>query len=149
LSSTPINQSPDETEPPELADAGRSPGPERFEAARLRLQNALDALRAAISRQTELTQEQADRMAEHDALQEDRSRLAVELDATGRKTRALEAANGEAARRIERAAAAVRAILASDSSQERLAHARATGKDSSQERLTDARATAPHSSGDA
>ncbi|WP_374545855.1 DUF4164 family protein [Rhodoblastus sp.] len=90
----------------------------RLETARRRLRVALDGLDAAVTRQAERALDQADQAAEYAALQDDRSRLAVELDAAARRLRALEAANGEAARRIERASAAVRAVLAADSGQE-------------------------------
>ncbi len=75
---------------------------------------ALAGLDHALSRHNELALEQADQVAEFSALQEDRSRLARELDAATVRMRVLEAANGEAARRIERASAAVRAVIAND-----------------------------------
>ena len=54
--------------------------------------------------------------AEFSAMQEDRSRLALELDAATARLRAFEAANGEALARVERASAAVRALLAAGKS---------------------------------
>ncbi len=82
--------------------------------AQKRLRAALAGLDHALSRHNELTLEQADQVAEFSALQEDRSRLARELDGAANRMRALEAANGEAARRIEHASAAVRAVIAND-----------------------------------
>jgi hypothetical protein len=95
------------------------PPPERlFSEAQKRLRAAVDGLGVALSRHNDRAIELADRDAEYSALQEDRSRLAQELDAATLRLRALEAANGEAARRIERASAAVRAVIAADASQE-------------------------------
>jgi hypothetical protein len=101
-----------EAEPP------RASARDRLEAAHRRLRGALDALDSAVIRQNERALGQADQNAEFSALQDDRSRLAVELEAASRRLKALEAANGEAARRIERASAAVRAVLAADSAGE-------------------------------
>lgn len=114
---TPIEAEPS---PPRQEKPGAQERPEtaRLETARRRLRVALDGLDAAVTRQAERALDQADQAAEYAALQDDRSRLAVELDAAARRLRALEAANGEAARRIERASAAVRAVLAADSGQE-------------------------------
>ncbi len=96
-----------------------APAPEALVAeAQRRLRAALEGLVVALSRHNERALEQADQAAEYSALQEDRSRLARELDAASSRLRALEAAHGEAARRIERASAAVRAVLADDSSGE-------------------------------
>ena len=69
---------------------------------------------AALSLQAERALETADESAEFSAMQEDRSRLAQELDAATARLRAFEAANGEALTRVERAGAAVRAVLAAD-----------------------------------
>ena len=44
-------------------------------------------------------------------MQDDRSRLAVELDAAVDRSRALESANGEAARRLASAAEAIGRVL--------------------------------------
>jgi hypothetical protein len=95
------------------------PGPDGgFDAARQRLRAAIGALDAAIGHQNERTLERSDQMAEYAALQEDRCRLALELEAEKQRTRALEAASDDASRRIERAARAVRAVLAADSPRE-------------------------------
>jgi hypothetical protein len=124
LSST-VNEQP----PPDAAAHDAAGAREKFDAARRRLRAAFDALDAAISRRAERALETADQLAEYSALQDDRSRLAIELDAAARRARTLEAANVEAARRIERAAAAVRAVLAADAESERSAYAGANGAD--------------------
>jgi hypothetical protein len=80
-----------------------------------RLNAALEALDRAVSLQTERRIEQADQEAEYSALQEDRSRLAQALDAANGRVETLQDNQIEAARRVERASAAVRAILASQS----------------------------------
>lgn len=131
LPSTLNEQTSIETCAPVSAGSPAGKGPQsRFEAARHRLRAALGALDAAVHRQTELGAEQADQMAELAALQEDRSRLAIELDAAVEHIRELDAAGAEAAHRIERAASAVRAVLDADSAEERSAYAGDTAKDS-------------------
>lgn len=103
--------------PPEPTDleASADPAAEFLLAeARKRLRAALEGLDQALSRQSQLALEQADQIAEYAALQEDRSRLAQELDAVAARERLLEAANLEAARRIERIGATVRAVIDAD-----------------------------------
>ncbi|MGO8738770.1 DUF4164 family protein [Rhodoblastus sp.] len=128
MSSTVNEQLPPEFTASAPVEAGRAQAKERFDAARRRLRAAFGALDAAISRRAERASELADRLAEYSALQDDRSRLAIELDAAARRARTLESANVEAARRIERAAAAVRAVLAADSSAETCAPNSASGE---------------------
>ncbi|HUO54129.1 MAG TPA: DUF4164 family protein [Rhodoblastus sp.] len=127
MSSTPNEQAP--------IDSAALDARARFEAARQKLRAAFDALDAALDRQADRALEQADRLAEFAALQEDRSRLALELETVHQRARALEAANGEAARRIERAAAVVRAVLTDDSAEvvEPLAEAAAAEPHASRE----------------
>jgi hypothetical protein len=88
---------------------------QRLAGAQRRLRAALEGLDAALSLQAERALESADESAEFSALQEDRSRLAQELGAATGRLRAFETANGEALARVERASAAVRAVLAADS----------------------------------
>jgi hypothetical protein len=108
----PLPSSPPE---PTLSDNSADPAAEfLLAAAQERLRAALEGLDHALSRHNQLVFEQADEVAEYAALQEDRSRLAQELDAAAGRARQLEAANLEAARRIERASAAVRAVIAAD-----------------------------------
>ena len=90
----------------------------RLAGAQKRLRAALDGLDAALAHHAERALETADESAEFSAMQEDRSRLAQELDAATARLRAFEAANGEALARVERASAAVRAVLAADKSAE-------------------------------
>jgi hypothetical protein len=90
----------------------------RLTSARKRLSGALADLDRALGVHAERMQDQADQAAEFSAMQDDRSRLAQEMDAATARLRALEAANAEALLRVERAGAAVRAVLAADSSQE-------------------------------
>jgi hypothetical protein len=86
----------------------------RLAGAQKRLRAALDGLDAALSLQAERALESADESAEFSAMQEDRSRLAQDLDAATARLRAFEAANGEALTRVERASAAIREVLAAD-----------------------------------
>jgi chromosome segregation ATPase len=117
-----LSQPPSDSTAPESAPGGeksRSGDPEALlSEARRQLRAALDTLDHAIGRQAERAREQADRAAEYSALQEDRSRLAQELDAALTRIGDLERAIGEAARRIERASAAVRAVLSADDARE-------------------------------
>jgi hypothetical protein len=99
----------------QTAEAGepRHPSPPlRLRAARMRLQTALQALENALSLQAERSIAGADQVAEFELMQEDRSRLALQLDHALDRLGALETAHAEAARRVERASAAVRAVLA-------------------------------------
>jgi hypothetical protein len=108
-------------EPAALASEGAADAlsPERRLAeAQKRLRLALDGLDHALSRHNERALEQSDQAAEFDAVQEDRSRLAQECEAALARMRALEAANIEASRRIERASAAVRAVIGADGARE-------------------------------
>lgn len=84
-------------------------------AAARRLEAALEALDQAIASHTERRGELSDQQAEFFALQEDRSRLACALDAANTRIETLQDNQIEAARRVERARAAVRAILAASS----------------------------------
>jgi len=82
-------------------------------AAAKRLGAALEALDRAVNLQIERRMELADQEAEYSALQEDRSRLAQALDAAQGRIDTLQETQVEAGRRVERASAAVRAILSS------------------------------------
>jgi hypothetical protein len=88
---------------------------DRISGAMRRLDAALEALDRAIGLHTERRLDMADQEAEYSALQEDRSRLAQALDAAHARIEALQDNQVEAARRVERASAAVRAILAASS----------------------------------
>ena len=105
--------------PPEPATPAPAPDAgARLSAARKKLRGALAELDGALGVHAERMRDQADQAAEFSAMQDDRSRLAQEMDAATARLRALEAANAEALLRVERAGAAVRAVLAADSSQE-------------------------------
>ncbi|MBB4197414.1 chromosome segregation ATPase [Rhodoblastus sphagnicola] len=78
-----------------------------------RLETALEALDRAVGMQTDRRTQLADQEAEYSTLQEDRSRLARALDAANGRIETLQDNQIEAARRVARASAAVRSILAS------------------------------------
>jgi hypothetical protein len=86
-------------------------GASGIEAATKRLSLALDALAAAVDRRR-----QADRAEEKLAEQlhtvgTDRSRLASELDTAAARSRRLEEANREIARRLDTAIETIRSVL--------------------------------------
>ena len=86
--------------------------PVTLQRALKRLDGALDALDAAAERRAEAEAARADADAEYAVMQDDRSRLAVELDAALARARALDRVVGDVAVRVDRAGAAVRSILA-------------------------------------
>jgi hypothetical protein len=92
--------------------AGKSQPPQCLEAALRRLSAALDLLAAANERRAEAQAMRANLAEELALMQDDRTRLAVELDGAIARVKALELANEEAARRLSRAVAEVRAVLA-------------------------------------
>lgn len=84
---------------------------DRIEAALKRLSGALDQLEAAAERRALADAARANLETELSVMQDDRARLAVELDGATARARALEHANVEAARRLERANATIRDVL--------------------------------------
>jgi hypothetical protein len=76
-----------------------------------RLRAALDLLEAALERRLRLDGARLDAQEELVLMQDDRARLATELDGALERNRGLVTANMEAARRVERAGAAIRAVL--------------------------------------
>ena len=76
-----------------------------------RLRTALDLLEAAVERWLRQEGGRADGQEELALMQDDRTRLATELDGALGRNRDLAAANVEAARRIERASAVIKALL--------------------------------------
>jgi Domain of unknown function (DUF4164) len=76
-----------------------------------RLRAALDLLEAAIERRVRHEEAQGDAREELALMQDDRARLAVELDGALDRNRTLLSANNEAARRLSHAGAAIRSIL--------------------------------------
>src|SRR5271167_4475287 len=76
-----------------------------------RLASAVDALELAADRRMRHDEARATEQEEYALMQDDRSRLAVELDAAADRSRRLETANGEAAKRLAHAAQAIERFL--------------------------------------
>ncbi|WP_158817922.1 DUF4164 domain-containing protein [Methylocapsa sp. S129] len=76
-----------------------------------RLRAAIDLLEAAIERRLRQDSALGDTQEELALMQDDRARLAVELDGALDRNRALLTANNEAAKRLGRAGAAIRTVL--------------------------------------
>jgi uncharacterized protein YlxW (UPF0749 family) len=84
----------------------------RLDAALKRLAAALDQLEAAAARRAEADAVRADLEEELAIMQDDRSRLAVELDGAVARAKSLQTANAEVSRRLERASATLQSLLA-------------------------------------
>jgi uncharacterized protein DUF4164 len=84
---------------------------DRIEPSLKRLRAALDLLEAALERRARQDGARGDAREELALMQDDRARLAVELDGALDRNRGLLAANIEAAKRVERASATVKTIL--------------------------------------
>jgi hypothetical protein len=82
-----------------------------IDAATRRLTQALDALDAAVERRREADRSEAGLAAQVQALGDDRARLAADLDSASARSRQLEAANREAARRVGLAMQSIRDVL--------------------------------------
>jgi len=76
-----------------------------------RLAHAVDVLELAAEKRMRQDEARASVEEENALMQDDRSRLAVELDAALDRSRALEAANTEASERLARAAKAIGDIV--------------------------------------
>ena len=76
-----------------------------------RLASAVEALEWATDLRMRHDGARASTQEEFSLMQDDRSRLAVELDAAVDRSRALESANAEAAKRLARAAQTVERVL--------------------------------------
>ncbi|MGO9007690.1 MAG: DUF4164 domain-containing protein [Beijerinckiaceae bacterium] len=85
--------------------------PVRIEAALKRLATALDQLEAACERRLEADAERTNLEEEFAVLQDDRTQLGVELDAAITRSKSLELANDEVARRLQKASATLRTML--------------------------------------
>ena len=85
-----------------------------IEAASRRLALALDALDAAAERRRDSDESVAALGEQLHVLDDDRARLAGELDHAAARTRILETANREVAARIDRAIATVRGALGAE-----------------------------------
>ncbi len=84
---------------------------ESLDLALKRLAIAIDLLEAAQARRSRALAMHADIEEELAVMQDDRSRLAVELDAAVARNKALMAANDEVAQRLERASDTIRDLL--------------------------------------
>ena len=76
-----------------------------------RLEAALGALEATLGRRLDLERRRGDLETELQIMQDDRARLAVELDAASARLARMEAATADASRRVHRAIGAVRDVL--------------------------------------
>lgn len=93
------------------ADSVREPAPAHgLTLALARLEAALTALEAAAERRLEAARVQAELGEAFAAMQDDRSRLALELDDALARGRKLESANDDVARRLDRLGAALAAL---------------------------------------
>src|SRR5271166_3728055 len=84
---------------------------ETIEMSLKRLASAVDAVERAADRRQRYDEGRATTQEEFALMQDDRSRLAVELDAALDRSRALDSANNEAAGRLVQAAEAIGRIL--------------------------------------
>ena len=85
--------------------------PDALDSSLRRLAAAVDSLERAAERRMRHDQARANVEEEYALMQDDRSRLAVELDAALDRSRALDAASAEADARLARAAQAIGAII--------------------------------------
>jgi predicted methyltransferase len=76
-----------------------------------RLDAALGALEATIARRLDLERRRGDLETELQIMQDDRARLAIDLDGTAARLARVEAAADDVSRRVDRAIGAVRAVL--------------------------------------
>jgi hypothetical protein len=72
---------------------------------------AIDLLEAAVERRARIDAKRGDADEEFALMQDDRARLAVELDGALSRGRALEAANAEAAKKLAQADAALDRLI--------------------------------------
>jgi predicted nucleic acid-binding Zn-ribbon protein len=76
-----------------------------------RLEAALGLLEAAATRRLEAERRRGDLETELQIMQDDRARLAIELDGTMARLHRVEAAASDVGRRVERAVGAIRDVL--------------------------------------
>jgi len=88
--------------------------PERLDMPLKRLAAALDHLEAAAERRAELDAHRADLEEELAVMQDDRSRLGLELETAAARIRRLEEANADVARRLAATGASIRSVLGVD-----------------------------------
>ena len=84
---------------------------ESLETSLKRLASAVEALEWAADFRVRQDEARATTQEEFALMQDDRSRLAVELDAAVDRSRALEAASGEASKRLAHAAETIGRVL--------------------------------------
>jgi len=84
---------------------------ESLEMSLKRVASAVDALEWATEVRARHDEARATTQEEFALMQDDRSRLAVELDAAVDRSRALESANSEAAKRLAHAAQTIERVL--------------------------------------
>ena len=77
-----------------------------------RLDGAMGLLEAAVTRRLEAERRRGDLETELQIMQDDRARLAVELDGTVARLHRVEAATADVGRRVDRAVGAIRDVLA-------------------------------------
>ncbi len=85
--------------------------PARLETALKRLAASLDQLEAAAERRAEAEAERSTLEEEFAVMQDDRTRLAVELDGVLARSTTLELANDDVARRLKGLGTTIKAIL--------------------------------------
>src|SRR5271167_1811670 len=90
---------------------GRETMPDALESSLRRLAAAVDSLERAAERRMRHDEARANAEEEYALMQDDRSRLAVELDAALDRSRTLESANAEAGERLARAAETIGRIV--------------------------------------
>jgi len=83
-----------------------------FEPSLRRMRAAIDLLEAAVERRARLDARRGDADEELALMQDDRARLAVELDGALDRNRALDAANAEAAKLLAQANTALDRLIA-------------------------------------
>ena len=88
---------------------------QRLDAALKRLTTALDFLDAAAARRADSAISRGDIESELAVVQDDRARLAQELDIVTARARQLESANVEVARRLETAGVHIRTMIDANS----------------------------------
>ena len=84
---------------------------ERLNSALKRLTLALDQLEAATERRLKTAERRSDIEEEFAVLQDDRARLAVELDGAVARSQSLELANNEVARRLAKARESIEEMM--------------------------------------
>ena len=90
--------------------------PKRTDAALKRFLTALDLLEASMERRAGSAEQLANQQEELAVMQDDRARLAAELDGALKRNNTLGLANDEVRIKLEKACAAIRAILAQNQS---------------------------------